>query len=85
MLLRWLLLRLEIDAYSEALTSLTVLVWRCGRCYRGEGIAVGAGAAWAGFLSVRLLGGHGGRRRCSGEAVEVPGVRRRCSGGCAWR
>jgi hypothetical protein len=81
-LLRWLLLRLEIDACSEALRSSTALVWTCGRCCGVEGIAVGTGAAWAGFLSVQLLGG---RRCCNGAAVVVPRVRRRCSGDCAWR
>jgi hypothetical protein len=37
--------------------------------------------AWMGFLSVGLLGGHGGCRRCSGAVVEVPRVRWRCFGG----
>jgi hypothetical protein len=54
------------------------LVWWCGRCCRGEGVTVDAGMAWASFLGVRLLGG---RRRCSGAAVEVPVVCRRCSSG----
>jgi hypothetical protein len=48
LLLRWLHLRLEIDACSKALTSSTTLVWRCGQCYRGEGVEVGADAARTG-------------------------------------
>jgi hypothetical protein len=42
-----------------------------------------ADVAWVSFLGVRLLGGHGGRRRCSGAVVEVLGARWRCSGGRA--
>jgi hypothetical protein len=64
--------------------SSTALVWWGGRCCRSEGVAVDAGVAWVSFLGVRLLGGHRGRRRCSGAPVEVPGARRRCSGGRAW-
>jgi hypothetical protein len=81
-LLRWLRHRLEIDDCSEALRSSTALVWRCGRCCGVEGVAVGTGAAWEGFLG--LLGDRGGRHCCNGADIEVPGACRRCSGYCAW-
>jgi hypothetical protein len=69
------------------LRSSMALIWWGGWCYRSEGITVDAGVAWVSFLSVWLLGGRGGHYRCSGAAVEVLRVRRRCSGGwaCWWR
>jgi hypothetical protein len=74
-LLCWLLRWLEIDAWSEPLRLSRTPVWRCGRCCRGEGVAVCAGVAWAGFLDVRLMGGRGGHCHCRGAAVEFPRAR----------